>query len=245
MNLSRVISSLIKQEGLYGITLPFKDEITGKSIPVTTVIQENIADTTIPIFSEYSPWIRECDSYVSDLKCVDKRNSIYLLPPFLTLTPIKYIIDVRLPVVNTRGTYGDIAPAYGINRSVQGVATSQAYMMLAGQMRAEPTFKDLGNNKVQLFGFPKTILTFSVACEHESNGESIPNSCLQSFMKLAQLDLEVFLYSSLQNYPTIPTAHGDIKLPIERWEGAKAAREELLKEWDEVFHLDMDIAKFM
>lgn len=243
MNMSKCISQLKMSLGLYGITLPFKDEVTGKPTPTENVIHDVITTMTIPIFSDFVPWMREGEIPVTQLKIVDEKLGIYMLPSFLTLTPVKYVADVHMPFHNQRGTFGDIAPAYGINRSVQGVATSQAYMMVAGQMRAEPTYEYLGENKIRLFGWPKTTLCFKVACEHEPNGESIPESCYSSFMELATLDVKMFLYNTLKLYDGIPTAFGEIKLKTEDYQSAEADRTALIKEWTDVFHVD-EIADF-
>lgn len=245
MNISRAISHIKMQLGLYNITLPFKDEISGQTIPTENVIRDVLTTVTIPVYSEFVPWIREGTINVKQLKVVDKHSGIYMLPAFLTLTPVKYVSDVSLPFHNTRGTYGDIAPAYGINRSVQGVITSQSYMMVAGQMRAEPSFEYLGENKIKLYGYPKAELSFRVACEHEPNGESIEDSCYDSFMELAILDVKQFLYNTLKLYDGIPTAFGNINLKIEDYQSAEADRNALLDKWRDTFHLDMDWVTWM
>lgn len=245
MNISKVVSTLKRQNGLYGITLPFKNEETGEPIPTETVIREVIAETTVPMYSQFVPWLRIGDCDVKNLKCVDKRNNIYMLPTFLTLTPIMYVSDVRMPTIGSRGTYGDISPAGGIARTMQGVYTANAYMMVAGQMRSEPTFNYEGFNKIKLIGFPKTVLTFEVAAEHLPNLESVEDSCYDSFMQLARLDLGEFLWNNLRNYNPIQTAHGEYQLPIQQWEGASEAREQLLERWRDVYHVDMDWTKFM
>ena len=116
-------------------------------------------------------------------------------------------------------------------------------MMVAGQMRAEPTFEYLGENKIRLYGWPKTTVAFKVACEHEPNGESIPDSCYSSFMDLATLDMKVFLYNTLKLYDGIPTAFGEIKLKTEDYQSAEADRRELLNQWTDVFAVD-EIADF-
>ena len=245
MNMSRAISQLKMQLGLYGITLPFKDEVTGETTPTENVIRDVIVTTTIPIYSQYVPWLREGVANLNSLKRIDESKQIYLLPEFLTTTPVMYISDITMPMHSNRGTYGDIAPAYGINRSVQGVATSMAYMMVAGQMRAEPTFDDLGEKKVRLYGYPKTDLNFIIACEHEPNGETIPAGCYDSFMQLATLDVKMFLWNTLKLYDKVASAHGVIDLKIEEFQGADAERTALLAQWGDLFHLDMAWEKFM
>lgn len=245
MNISKSVSELKMRLGLYGITLPFQDPLTKETTPTENVIMDVLTTMTIPTYSQFVPWIREGTINIGALKVVDKKSAIYMLPAFLTMTPVMYVSDVRLPFRNTRGTYGDVAPAYGINRSVQGVATSQAYMMLAGQMRAEPSFDYLGENKIRLYGFPKTEVVIEIACEHEPNGESIPEGCYDSFMELAILDMKIFLYNTLKLYDGIPTAFGNINLKIEEYQGADGDRTALLDKWRDTFHLDMDWEKYM
>ncbi len=245
MNISSVITSLITQNGWYEITLPFVDPVTKEPKPVETVLQEVIENTTIPEYSQFVPWLREGNCDVKTLKCVDKYNGEYMLPLILTMTPVMWVNDVHLPYLNTRGTFGDVAPAYGINRSIQGVLTAQAYMMDAGQMRAEPTFKYMGHNRIRLYGWPKTVLTFEVACQHMPNLETIEEGCRDSFMQLATLDCKEFMWNTLKNYTPIVTAHGNHEIKIDEYQQASGQREELLEKWRDTYHVDMDWTKFM
>lgn len=245
MNLSRCVSSIKMSLGLNMITLPFKND-DGKPVPTENVIKEVLTTITIPEYSQFVPWIRTGDCDVEHLQIVDKRRFIYKLPKFLCLTPIMYVVDVSMPMHNLRGTYGDVAPAYGINRSVQGVATSMAYMMLAGQMRAEPTFEYMGNEEIRLYGYPRTMLTFKVAAVHEESGESIPDTCYDSFMELATLDMKEFLYNNLKLYDGIPTAFGNINMKIDEYQGAAGDKSALLEKWRDTYHLDFtDWYEFM
>lgn len=244
MNLSRAISSLKMSLGLYGITLPFKDDVSGKPIPTENVIRDVLTTVTIPEYSQFVPWIRIGDCDIKNMKCVDRDNNIYVLPAFLTLTNVMYVKDVRLPQSTARGTYTDISPVFGLNGSAQSVINGNAQMLLAGQMRAEPSFEYIGENKIRLYGWPRTVLTFEVACEHEANGESIPDGCYDSFMELAALDVKMFLYNTLKLYDGIPTAFGEINLKIEEYQSADSDRTALLNEWRDRFHLDMNLETF-
>lgn len=245
MNLSRGITSIKMQLGLYNVTLPFKDPITGKPIPTENVIRDVLVATTIPIYSQFQPWIREGDANIKSLKVVDKINNIYMLPAFLTMTPVMYVADVHMPYHSNQGAYGGMIQSYGLGQSAQGVLTTQANMMLAGEMRAEPTFQYLENNKIRLYGFTKTMVTFRVACEHEPNGETIPQGCYESFMQLAMLDVKMFLYNTLKLYDNIATAFGNISLKAEDNQAAEADRNALLEKWNDTFHLDMSFETFM
>jgi len=245
--MSKVVSAIKMQLGLYEITLPFKDSVTGESIPVENVLHEILTTVTIPEYSQFVPWKREGLAHIGSLEVIDKDYDIYKLPNFLTLTPVMWIIDVRLPYLNSRGVYGDVAPVGGISRSVEGVLTSQAYMMVAAEMRAEPTWKYLDHNQIQLQGFPKAILEFKLACQHEANGETIKESCYDSFLQLALLDTKMFLFlfNTLKYYNNIPTAFGNIELKIDDLQGAEDARNTLLEDWRQSSHLDLDHIHFM
>lgn len=240
MNMSKVVTSIKWQLHLNEITLPYKDENTGKPIPTDQVIMGVIKNVTIPEYSEFVPWIRKGTINIKDLKEYDKRNYIYFLPAYLTLTPVREVLNVTIPYHNNRDTYyGDILPAYGVSASAQAVASSQAYMMLAGQMRAEPTFEYLGENKIKLYGYPKTNIEITVAADHEPNGETIENTCYDSFLELALLDMKISLYHTLKLYDGQSSAFGEIKLKSEDFQGAEGERKELLNEWRDKFHVDL------
>jgi hypothetical protein len=224
---------------LYQVILPFVDPVTKKPKATEQVIHEVLSTLTIPEFSEFVKNEVTGTCHIKDLKCIDARQAIYLLPAYLTYCPVKSVIDVRLPFRNDRGLLGyDVAPSLGIPITGQSVIASQGAMMLAGEMRNEPTFKYLGNNKIQLFGFPKVIVEFVLGCEHDPNGESIPETCYDSFMELADLDVKDFCWNTLRFYDELPTAFGTIKIQPSQWEGAEDKRKTLLDEWRDKFHVD-------
>ena len=240
INMSKIISHIIMSNGLYQLGLPFKSLETGEPIPVEKFVQECITVMTIPVYSQLVPWEREGEINVAQLEVVDRGLGIYLLPRWLTQTPVHDVISVHLPFHNNRGMYGSIAPAYGIQRSVQGVAAGQAYMMVAGQMRAEPTFDYLGNNKIRLYGFPKTLVDIKVSCDHEPNGETIPDTCYMSFLELADYDTQTAIYNAFKHYKTIPTANGNIQLDLDKFQAAEDKRKQFLDHAEDTFHVDMD-----
>jgi len=252
MNMSKVISHIKMMLSLNNIVLPFKDDITGETTPTENVIRDVLTTATIPVYSQYSPWLREGVTNLNTLKLIDRRLSIYLLPAYLTTTSVMYVADVSLPLYGDRGIYsgigygdGFIAPIHGLYTGAKGVAASQASMMLMGQMRHEPSFEYLGENKIRLYGFPRTTVRFRLACEHEPNGETIPAGCYDSFLQLAMLDTKMFLWNTLKLYDKIPSAHGQIDLRIEDFQQAESERGTVLDSWKETFHLDMDWQTYM
>lgn len=243
MNLNKAINHIILSLGLRQDTLPFKDE-KGKAVPVENIVREVIVTNTIPVYSQYVPWVRECIQDMKTLKVIDKNLGIYLLPAYLTMTPVLYIIDIGLPYNVDRGTYSDIDLYLlsGMSKTVQGIAAGQAQLMLADQMRQEPSYEYLGQNKVKMFGWPRTELRFKVAAEHDPNGESIPDGCYASFLELATLDMKIFLFNNLRLYDNLNTPFGSINLRLDDYSNAVGERKEWLEKAEDTFFVDQDYA---
>lgn len=228
--------------GLYQTTLPFKDSTTGKPEPAENVVMDVIKTMTIPVFSQFVPWERECMCDLRHMKVEDENIGLYLLPPYLTLTPIMYVINVTLPPSVSRSSFADIDLGifYGMNKNIQTIAAGQAQLMLAGEIRQEPTWEFVSPNKIRLFGWPRTELVFQVACEHEPNGESIPDGCYDSFLQLATLDMKIMLLNTLKHYDNVSTAFGTINLKTEDYQSAIGERNELLERWRDTYHVDQE-----
>ena len=94
--------------------------------------------------------------------------------------------------------------------------------------------------------FPKDCyIHFVVKCNHDSNGETIPESCVESFMQLATLDVQIMLYNNLKNMNNVGSAFKEIQLKIDDWANAAADRKALLEKWDGTFHYDnLDLVQF-
>ena len=242
--MSDIIASTIMLQGLNNIIVPFKD-IDGKPVPISNFLMDVAKHITIPTYSTFVPNEKRAIADLQHLQRIDRQHNIYILPKELTTTPVISVLGVKLPQTGARGTFGDINPAFGINRSIQGVLAGQAHMMIAGQMRAEPTFEYLGENKIQLSGWPMTLLEFRVSARHDVNGESLKPSCYESFQRLFLIDVKQALYNTLKHYNEIPTAHGNINLRIEDLQSAEQERVALIDSMKEVFHLDLDFTQFM
>lgn len=245
MNISKVITHLKMMYAMNQISLPVKDEVTGQPVPTENVLYEVLKNMTIPVFSQYAPWKRHGIYDLRQMECLDRRRSLWRLPKELTITPIIYIDNITIPHNNHRATLGEMTPTYSVNLSAQSVIAAQAYNMVAGEMRAAPTWEQGDGDQVYLYGYPRIPLRFSVACEHLPNGESIANSYYASFLKLAELDAQVFAYNTLVRYDGMPSAHGSVNLGISDWSGSAEKRDTLLEKWDDVFHLDMDWETWM
>ena len=252
MNLSKAISHVKLQLGLYNYSLPFKDDVTGETTPVENVIRDVFTTVTMPIYSQYVPWIRECTANIAHLRVVDRTKRIYILPGEVTTTPVMYVLDVHMPLHSYSGVYGDVTYASpnlmgagGIGGAAQAVIRASEAMLLTGQLRAEPSWDYIGENKIRLYGYPRVPVVFRVACEHEPNGETIEHSCYDSFMQLAMLDVKMFLYNTLKLFDNVSSAFGPISLKLDEMQAADSERTALLQQWSETFHLDLDLPQFM
>lgn len=251
MNISKVVNDIKLSLGLNTIALPYKT-------PVENVIQE-ILKMTVREFSEFKPYEREGYEMKSNLISPDemtKKFDIYLLPPSLTITPVKtasaemasssYQPEETTTNAFTVGTpfvgFGSYYPQDILNATMTGAAINK----FAGVTSQMPVTKYLGFNKIQLFNFPeKCFIKFKVECEHDPSLETIPSTCYASFIELATLDVQRTIYSTLKNMTDIGGAFKETKLKIDEWSGAEQAQKELIKTWTGDFHLDdIDLVQF-
>lgn len=251
MNISDVVNDIKLSQGLNAIALPFDS-------PVEVIIQE-ILKISVRTFSQFKPYIREGYEDIRNLRSpgeVEKKMNIYILPEKLTTTPVQsaqaYIASNQYQSaeattnVFTVGTpfvgFGSYYPQDILNATMTGAAINK----FTGVTSQQPTAKWLGYNKIQLFNFPeKCFIQFKVKCDHELSLETIPETCRESFMKLATLDVQRTLYNNLKNMNNVGSAFKEIQLKIEDWSGAESARNELVDQWKGNFHLDdLDLVQF-
>ena len=244
MNISDCITDIKMSHGLNAIALPFKQ-------PVEVVLSE-IIQTSIRTFSRFKPWERECYDFREHLteKYPGSGNlGIYLLPTAICSTKVitadaKYASDKYQNGEVTSNTFTVGSPFVGFGSYypqdiLNAVNTGAAINKYAGVTSQPATSKWLGYNTIQLFDMPKNAyIHFTADCYHDLSGETIPESQVESFMQLAILDVERSLYAQLKNIVNVGSAYKEIAIKIEEWTGAQAARDELIKEWKQIFHLD-------
>ena len=251
MNISNVINDIKLALGLETIALPFNKP--------TEVVLREIIQISVRTFSQFKPWIREGYENIKNLRSPDeisKKMNIYVLPGELTRTPVQYA-EVELASSQyqsieastnsfTVGTpfvgFGSYYPQDILNATVTGAAINK----FAGVTSRPPTSKWLGYNRVQLFEIPEdAFLKFIVKCDHDPSLETIPESCRESFMELATLDVKRTLFNMLKNMNNVGSAFKEIQLRIDDWSGAEDARKALVDQWTSSFHLDqIDLIQF-
>lgn len=251
MNISEAINDIKLSLGLNTIALPFDK-------PTELVIQE-IIQMSIRTFSEFKPHVKEGYEMKSNLRApndIDKRRGIYILPESLTTTYVRdacahaesasYEKDQVSANAFTVGSpfvgFGSYYPQDIINATMTGAAINK----YSGVTTRQPTSKWLGFNRIQLFDFPEnSCVRFIVKCNHDSNCETIPESCRESFMTLARLDVQRTLYNNLKNMNTVGSAFKEIQLKIDDWSGAESERNALIEKWTNTFHFDdLDLVQF-
>ena len=245
MNISDCINDIKITHGLNMIALPFKQ-------PVEVVLAD-IVKTSIRTFSRFKPWQREC--YESRKNLLEKYPGsgdvgIYLLPAAITSTGVitasaTYASDKYQRGEVTSNTFTVGSPFVGFGSYypqdiLNAVNTGAAINKYAGVTSQPQTSKWLGYNTIQLFDTPKdAYLHFVADCYHDPTGETIPESQVESFIRLATLDVERSLYASLKNIVNVGSAYKETAIKIEEWSGSEAARNELIEQWKQSFHLDL------
>lgn len=245
MNISTIINDIKLPEALWTIALPFNK-------PTEEVLRD-IIESSIRTFSNYNRLKKDCLELMKNLDSPDELSrlqKIYFLPPALTTTDVFTAHAVAAAgyrsqsgEVNTNAfTVGSPFVGFGSyypQDILNAVTTGAAINKYAGITSKPPSSAYLGFNKIQLFDFPDNIWAhFFVECNHDPSGETIKESCRNSFMHLATLDVQRTLYNVLKNMNGVGGAFKDVKLNIESWAGAEAARRALLDKWDASFHLD-------
>lgn len=243
MNMTSLINDIKLTEGLQAIALPFKQ-------PVEVVLQE-IIRTSIRTYSHFNPLTKECYDYKDHLASPDERSkkfNIFYIPSVLTTTPVQdayaYVAssEKQSDEVNinafTVGSpfvgFGSYYPQDILDATLTGAAINK----YAGITSKPSTSKWLGSNRIQLFDVPeKAFLHFIAKVEHDPNGETIEESCVESFKQLATYDVQMTLYNTLINYQDVRAAHNSIQLKLDRWAGAADKREQLLQQWRETHYM--------
>lgn len=238
MNLSRLVTRIKRGIGIYGIALPIDD--------IDRMILDILEDTTIPVFSIYSPFFITYKFDVSALECTQRSTDYieYALPDFQERN-LLYIANVTYDQVFTGGFgtwdgFGmpmNTPPMTSLSDIVTANAEHKAYSQVVPQLN----FQFIEPNYVRLYNMNiSSRLIFKIAFEHDSSGLTIAEMSKESFYKLALLDVKAGLYNTVKHYSNITTAYGNIELKIDDWQSAEETRASLLQEWDETYHLDMD-----
>ena len=222
--------------GIYSITLPVSD---------TELYQDVIVDTTIPEFSIYCPYEYEMLADLNELRISDRYRSDdsnlisneYQIPDIFPNQRILGVNNIK-PYIEFNGM--TMTSNYETIDSYQTLATGQTLANLSSAMIPPQTFKFFPPNTFKIYNqvLYNNKVYIDLIYTHSPELFTIPESARSSFYKLALLDAKIYLWNQLRYYTTIQTAYGQMELKIDSWEGAESERNDLLKEWDENYHLD-------
>lgn len=233
MNLSEVITELKLQLGLMAITLPFKDDMD-----IFKYVIENI---TLKYYSLDQPYYEKIELNLGDLEKIKETSdsTTYILPNVFNNRKILFIRDIEYAEVNVHGYpyYGGVPLRAG---TIQDNILANAGNNLSSAIVPRLTFEYKPPRELTLWNvIHSSTIVVEFAFEHDKNLSSIPDTCRESFMELALLDMKVVLYNSLKHYDQIPSAFGSIQLKIDEWASAESERKDLLKQWGELYILDV------
>lgn len=234
MNLSSLMTRLKLKLGLLNISSPFVD--------IDAVILQILQDITVPTFSIYYPYKERLHVNLHDLELIEKTTSYEkVLLPIFQPRELLYVFDVNYNNDNLSGIgfYGSGFPMLQGNAFSQ-IALSNAGANLMSTMVPKITFH---------FNYPRTLYVYNalvsndlildIGIQQDKSLASIPQTCSESFFKLALLDMRDNLYPTLSEYIDVDTALAKVSSKIiEGMQDAESIRNELLEKWDDTYHLD-------
>ena len=234
MNLSELITSIKRELGIYGITLPV-DNLDGE-------IYDIIKAETLKTFSQFFPQKHTLELDFNQLDVLREGYSETIIR-----LPIELFGDRRvISVLDVNKSSMHKNTGYMTPEIIGGMEFYDTMMMghataHLNSITTPPfTFKFMPPQTLHLYNYTAltTSLSVTIALEHFENLSSIPNSSWESFRELAVLDAKRSLYGMIKHYNGIQTAHGTIDLKIDDWADAVAQRKEIVENWRRISHLD-------
>lgn len=232
MNLSNLITQIKMELGIYTIALPIDN--------IDKTISDIIKETTLRTYSQYFPQyeiVRIPSGTIEKLS----RNLEYvdLMIHVPVGQEIVFVADIYYDAsdISGIGYYGAGMPIYSPNM-IQDILTTNIGANLTNAMFPKLTWEFTTPNKVRVYHLYGGSIFIKYAKLHDMSLASIPFSQEETFKNLSILDCKKVLYHILKHYNEIETAHGRINLRIDDWQDATAERKDILKEWDENYHLE-------
>lgn len=236
LNLSNIISRIKFKLGIANIALPFDDP----NKLITDIVQQ----FTVPVFSLYCPDRRIMRVDASKFfTVIDRQTSqtTYLIPDYKN-DHLLYINDIYYneDALTNLGYYAGTVPMGMTDASFMGqMMLNNISAQLINEAIPKMTFQFIPPRTLILYNsYWSSVFTLDWSFEHSPSLNTIPDDALNSFLSLALLDVKENLYPTLAQYIDQTTEYGTIHLNIDNWANAENERAELLKEWDDTYHLD-------
>jgi hypothetical protein len=235
INMSKLITRIKKDLGIYGLVLPLKNGDND--------IAETIKDTTRPTFSRFFPDDPKITLKLSELEIIKNQyqESIYIIPDIFGKRDIISIKKVSPRSLLLSGGY--YAPYIDSSPELYyGMMMAQANADLISAAAPPFTFKFKEPNQLWLYNittmYGELDIEFNVV--HADNLSTVKTSTYETFYELAVIDIKNFLYGALKHYKNIQTAYGTITLEIDDWANAPNDRKDLVERWRDVYTLEQE-----
>lgn len=238
MNINIVVRRIKRTIGLYGIALPVED--------LDQLILDILEDTTLPVFSIYMPAQEMIPIDTTIMKVPDhsrgQSSDLYIIPDQLLVgKELLYILDVKYDENFLARNYAPTSFSSD-NESdlLEELMIANAAVPIYNSAIESLTFHYEHPRKLYIFNsLVSTKLMVTMGFTHDTSFQSIPPTAVESFFKLAVLDVKEGLYNTVKHYNEIETVFGRVDLKLDDWANAKQEREELIKEWDDTYLLDL------
>lgn len=247
INISKLISSIKLDLGLMAMATPFEN--------LDELIREIIILRTLPVFNEMAPNKVPLVIDTNELELIETRpeSKVYLLPDVFGDMEIMMIIGMDPTYDDTSynySAYDSSIFSYGMTPCIYGyqeMMLAQAQMNMISASAKGATFNFIPPNMIEIFnGYSMgNVFRLTVALSHAENLSTIPSTCYTSFLKLATLDVKVYLYNTLIHYDNLSTAYGQLSLNIDRFSGAEDDRRTLIEKWEQTYHMDLSNIYFI
>lgn len=241
INISKLISSIKIETGLMSMATPFEN--------LDELIREIIVIRTIPVFNELYPYKVPLNIDTNELEVIERRvdSTVYQLPDVFGDAEVMMISGIEPTyddyVSSNIYSYESSVFSYGFPCycSYQDMILAQANSNLMSSASKGITVNFIPPNMVEIFNSYGMSNNFrlTVCLSHSENLTTIPSTCYTSFLKLAALDVKVYLYNTLIHYDQLQTAYGQLNLNLDRWSGAEDDRRTLIEKWEQTYHLDL------
>lgn len=222
-NKATLLGKIKRKLGIFYFKLPVTDK------DLSDVIDEE----TIPTYSIFFP--QEIKATITESDRIPGSNNTFYIDERHIGSNVN-IVDIEM----IHGTYNPMSTAMFRPRGIQDVMNLQMHLDLTSAIGDPVAYKYLPPNKIEILGGRVMLGTFyaDLLVTHNKKLTSIRPSQIDSFTKLALLDLKSFLYQNLKHFDQMETSFGTINLKIDDWANAESEKDELISLWKEKYLAD-------
>jgi hypothetical protein len=207
-----------------------------------------ILDRALPTFSVLEPYREKIIMDIFTDAVADREDPVNIdgdsvtINTLLRIPPVKQqrILGVASVRPHNRLSNLSMSSSFEAVESYQDLAQAQSLADLASILIPPMTFEYKRPDKLRLYNNHTYTSKIEVEVKYEHHPElyTIPDTQRESFYTLALLSAKAFLFNNLDMYSGFRTAYGEVDLKIDKWSNAEDDLNNLLKEWEELYHLD-------